>query len=464
MTSYLNRPVQEEYKNKILKTVLSVILSICVLLIIMAFWNLFFSGVVNTILNITSLFAAVFVLFKTLKINKLLGDKTFLFTTIAIILIVMISVIFSKTFIFDEVIIQEFGSIEHNEHDLMYSQMKTIASRLSEGMSIEQATDGLRLEQYHNIFVYSSFMFLAGGANITNMSIWGMMHVVIFAVLLVLACYSYGIKEKEKLQVVYFFSLLQPILLSVHTYNKVIVGQAFVALAIYIYVKTYKRPIHNILCFPVYAWLLWSVRLQYLLIAIALCILMFFINKNKLTLAISIEFLTVVFVFIVLFATTDVMGFVNQELNVENYTEGSNYSLILMPMRLLRSILSYFPFTQIFEDDNWTFNIYCMPQVAVNAFAWITIATKAIKGKQLKNMVCNPMVIAAAGFLFASLFSDLHTTYSSVGTALLVSEFDDIKGKNIITRCIYIFVAILAVSIIYHMMGLVGTNASGIIV
>lgn len=462
MSSYIALK-NDEFKDNMFKSIFGIAVSVGVLLCCMFLFKHVFSGTLNTLFNILSLFAASFVLFKALKLQKLLGSKIIVVTWLIMAIVVVVMTAFSRTFLYDNVL-GETINIVHGEHDLMFNEMSIISSKLSEGKTIAEATDGLPLNQYYNIFVYSSFMFLFGGINVTNMCIWAMFHSVINTACMVLMVYAYGIRDKNHLSLVYFATILQPLMLNIHVYNKVIIGETFVILAMYIYVKTYRNTLHNILCFPAYAWLFWSMRQQYLVIAVVLCLLMFFINGSKLNFETIFEFMLVLLVFLVLFLTTDVRGYINEDLNFDGYTQESTFSIIQMPMRIIRGFISYFPFTQIFTDDNWTFNLFCMFQVCVNITLWGYVLINAVKGKKLKEVFFNPMVLAAAGLFFAGAFSALHTTYVSVGTMLLTSAIKDVQIKKVLTTVAAVFAALSIISIVYAMMGLTGTGTSGIVI
>lgn len=445
-------------------TLLGIVLSIGVMLLFMFLLRSIGEGVKNTLANFVSLVMAVIVLANVTGARKVLGEGVVVKLVLVALVVAGVSLVFSRYFVFNRYLEGLYGHLSHVEHDLMYTQMQTISNRLSNGYTIAQATEGLQLNQYHNIFVYCSFIFLAGGINLTNMIVWSTLHLIICAVCMALMCYQYGIADQSRLNLILTLSLCQPLFWTVHNYNKVIVGEALLMIGMYIYMASFRKPWLNMLLFPVYAWLMWMLRLQYLLIAVVLCLFCIVVSNKKASLTIALEVAAILAVTVFLFATMNVGEFIQEELNVQNYTEGSDYSLFAMPMRFIRNFLPYFPFTNLFTDDNWAFNMFCVLQIAVNIVLWYLVFTHALKKRRLKEVLVNPMIVASVGLFLASLLSDLHATYVSAGTFLLLSELDDVKGDKFFLNCLFTFMLITFVSVIYFALGLTGSGSSGIVV
>lgn len=444
-------------------TLIGILLSIGVMLLFMYLLRSVGEGIKNTMANFVSLVISVIVLANVTGLRKVVGEGVVTKLVIMALVIAGASLLFSRYFVYDRYLEGLYGHLSHTEHDLMYSQMQIISNRLSNGYSIAQATEDLYLNQYHNIFVYCSMIFLVGGVNLTNMIVWSTLHLVICAVCMVLMCYQFGITDRTRLNLIFTLSLCQPLFWMVHNYNKVVIGQAFFMVGMYIYMVSFRKPLLNMALFPVYAWLMWTMRLQYLLIAVALCLWCIVVSNKKASLAIAFEVAAILAVLLFLFTTMNVGSFIQEELNVENYTDGYNYSLTAIPMRIIRSFIPYFPFTNIFADDNWAFNIYCLPQIALNLVLWYMVISRAIIKRRVKALFQNPMIVAAMGLFLAGGLSMIHTTYLSVGSFFLASELDEeIDGHKVLLSCVFTFMIIMFISVIYFSLGLAGSGSSGL--
>lgn len=444
------------------KTLFGILLSIAVLLGFMFLLRSVAQGIYNTLANFVSLTIAIIVLANVTNLRNVVGDGVVTKLVVIALAIAGISLLFSRYFVFHRYIEGLYGHLSHTEHDLMFTQMQTIANRLSNGFTIAQATEDLYLNQYHNIFVYCSFMFLAGGINVTNMIVWSTLHLVICAVCMALMCYQYGITDQKRLNFIMTLSMCQPLFWSVHNYNKVIVGEAVLLVGMYIYMVSFRKPWLNMMLFPVYAWLMWMLRLQYLLVAVVLCLFCIVISNKKANMTTFVEIVVVLAVVVFLFATMNIGAFIQEELNVENYVDGTTFRIVDLPVRIVRSFLPYFPFTNIFTDDNWAFNIFCLFQITLNLVLWYQVLSRAIKKRRVKELLKNPMMIAAIGFFAAGLFSMIHTTYLSVGSFLVSSELEDTEGDKLFLNCLFVFMIIFFISLIYFALGLTGSGASGL--
>lgn len=445
-------------------TLFGILLSIGVMLLFMFLLRSVGEGIKNTLANFVSLVLAVIVLANVTGLRKVVGEGVVLKAVIIALVIASVSLLFSRYFVFNRYLEGLYGHLSHIEHDLMYNQMQIISNRLSSGYSIAQATEGLQLNQYHNIFVYCSLIFVTGGVNLTNMIVWSTLHLVICAVCMVLMCYHYGITDRSRLNLILTLAFSQPLFWTVHNYNKVIVGEAFLMVGMYIYMVSFRKPWLNMLLFPIYAWLLWTMRLQYLLVAIVLCLWCIISSNKKASLTVAAEVAAVLAIAVFILSTMDIGTFLQDDLNVEDYTAGSNYSLTAIPMRLLRSFLPYFPFTNLFTDDNWAFNVYCTLQITVNLVLWSLVFLRAIKKRRMNEVLKNPMILACLGFFLGGLLSAIHTTYVSVGTIFLLSEIDDVPGDKVFMSCAWAYMLVMFVSVIYFALGLAGSGASGIVI
>lgn len=453
-----------QYKPGLFKPIFGILVSVLTLLVCMWFVGNFVDGLINSFVNIISLAIAATVLIKTTKIEYFLGQRVLAVSVISCVLIAFLVLIFSSTFVYNDFLSGLTNRLDHGEHTLMYMEMEIIATRLGEGMNLEQATAGLPLNQYYYVFVYATLFFVFGGVNITNMCIFSTLHTLICAVCMALIANRYGIKDIQKTRFIYFVSLFQPLFLATHNYNKVIIGEAFIMVAMYIYTYTYHNPNLNLIAFPVYAFLMWAVRLQYLVIAVLLCFLTIFLGRKKLNFStvLGIALIFAIAIFVAL--KVNIIEYIRTELNFENYTEGATYGLSAIPMRFLRTLLPYFPFTNIFSDRYWEFNLFCIFQIVMNCTVWYFVVFDALQMKRMKQVFTNPIVIAGIGFILAGTFSALHTTYISVGTVLLTVEFEKVTKNRFLTVFMYILFILIILSFLYSMLGLTGTGISQLVV
>lgn len=453
------------FSNSCPKNILMAILGVVILLTGMWITSTFSEGVTNSIINIIALDIAITFVIKNTRIENLLGIRVTFVSVLIISFVVLLNIWLGASVVYKDFLHGISSSLsEHYEHSLMYTEMSTIATRLRSGMSLSQATFGLPLYQYYNIFVYSTVMFLTGGINVTNMCIWGGIHTFLCAIFVVLMFDKYGITDKSHLRVSYFVALLQPLFLSVNTYNKVIIGEALVMIALYIFMTTYERPTLNLACLPLYGYLLWTVRLQYLIIAGLLFVLCLSHNKfsKKIIIPISITFIALA-IFISKSSFVQLLG----NLNFGRYSGESGYDLSLssIPARIIRSFLPYFPLTNIADDRYWYFNIFCILQEIMNITLWglVFISHGKINISHAKSAVSNPFIITAFALLLGGTFSEMHTTYLSVGTMLLPAAFDDnVSGNKVAVTFIVVLLSVVLLSFIYVALGLSGSGVAGV--
>lgn len=451
-----------EYRNSCPRNIGVALLGIVILLFGMWITSLFLDDTINTIINIIVVNLAIVFVIKNTYIEKILGKNITFITVLIYTFITLFNIWLGLTFIYKNFFAgTSIALSNHYEHSLMYSEMSIIASRLSSGMTLDQATYGLPLYQYYNIFVYSSIMFLIGGINVTNMCIWGTMHTALCPIFVVLLLDRYHIKDKKQLRIAYFVTIFQPLFLSVNTYNKVIIGETLIIMAMYIYISTYDKPLKNLMCLPIYGYLFWTVRLQYFFIAGFLFIICLIHNKVDKKIIIPIVFfITVATIFISQNNFIKLM----EDLNVSLYIKDKDLSLWLVPARLIRSMLPYFPLTNVFNDQYWYFNIFCIFQEIMNITLWgfIFIKSRIVNIMYIRNNFKNPLVLCALVLFLFGTFSELHTTYLSVGTMLLLGACEGISGQRIIGIYFYILISVILISVIYAVLGLSGSGLSGI--
>ena len=448
--------------NSCFTNILVFILSDIILLLGMWIFSFFSEGIINSVVNIIPLCLAIIFAIKKTKIEFALKSKITLITIIFLSVIVLLNIWLCSEVQFRDYLLGKSANLsDHPEHSLMFKEMEIIATRLKEGLSLSQATKGLRLNQYYNIFVYSSMMFLMGGVNPTNMCIWSAFHTAMCPVFLVLMSERYGISDSKHLKLIYVVTLIQPLFLSFSTYNKVIIGELLLMIAMYIYICTYNNPIRNLLCLPIYGYLMWTVRLQYLLIAAFLFVVC--LIHNKLSKKIIIPFIAAILIGgIFLFRSGLVQLY--EDLNINYYTEGHDLSLASIPARIIRSVLPYFPLSNIFTDRYWSFNIFCIFQEIMNITLWglVLFNNWKINVPHIKLTFANPMILAAIALLLGGTFSELHTTYLSVGTMLLTTACDDVKVDKVFGVYLGVLITVVFLTIVYVLLGLTGSGIASV--
>lgn len=449
-------------RNSCFTNIIIFILSDIILLLGMWLFSFVSNGIFNSVINIIPLCLAITFAIKKSKIEIILKSKITLVTIIFLSIVVLLNIWLCSEVQFRDYLLGKSANLsDHLEHSLMFKEMEIIATRLKAGLSLSQATKGLRLNQYYNIFVYSSMMFLMGGVNPTNMCIWNAFHTAMCPIFLVLMSDRYEISDTKHLKLIYFVTMIQPLFLSFSTYNKVIIGELLLMIAMYIYICTYNNPISNLLCFPIYGYLMWTVRLQYLLIAAGLFIVC--LIHNKLSKKIIIPFVAAVLVGTFFILQSGVLQ-LYEELNINYYTEGHDLSLASIPARIIRSILPYFPLSNIFGDRYWSFNVFCILQEIMNITLWglVLFNNWKINLPHMKQTFSNPMILAAIALLLGGTLSELHTTYLSVGTMLLTTACVDVKGDKVLGVYLGVLISVVFLTIVYVLLGLTGSGIASV--
>lgn len=447
--------------NSCPRNILISVVGVLILLLGMGITSIFTEGVINSVVNIVVLYVAILFVIKSTRIENLLDCEVVFFTLAFVTVFVLFNIWLGDTVIYKDYLYGHSSDLSgHYEHSLMFSEMSTIATRLKSGMTLNEATSGLPLNQYYNIFVYSSMMFLAGGINATNMCIWNAFHMLLCPIFMILILDKYGIEKSRHLRSAYYISLLQPLFLSFSMYNKVIIGEALVIMALYIFISTYNNPQTNLICLPIYGYLFWTVRLQYIFVAGFLFVLC--LVHNRTSKRVTIPAFAAIFV-IALFS---LRGFSHlyYDLNVGHYHEGHDLSLASFPARLVRSALPYFPLSNIFNDQYWYFNMFCVPQEIMNLTLWGLVY--ASHGKlnlaYARKTLRNPLVVAAILLLLGGTLSEMHTTYVSVGTVLLTSSLGNVSMRKFAAVFAMVFMAAVLLTCVYNVLGLAGTGIAGV--
>lgn len=456
----------KEYGNDLLgcaKNLSVALAGVIALLFGMWLFSFFCSGVLNSIVNIFALIFSIVLVIRYTNIEKALQSSKVPYVTIIIITsVVLVNIWLGDSFVYNDFLYGHSTSLsEHDEHSLMFTEMSTIATRLKSGASLQEATYDLPLYQYYNIFVYSSMMFLLGGVNPTNMCIWNAFHAFLCSVLLVLILVEYGVRDKNHLAFAYFVSMLQPLNLSVNTYNKVIIGNALIMVALYVYMSTYESPKKNLFCFPVYSYLFWTVRMQYFVIASFLLLYCLFRNDRSRKAAIPAVIAVSLLSFFVLRLG---LSQLYHGMNFGYYHGSSDFSISTIPARIVRSFLPYFPLSNIFYDEYWHFNIFCIAQEIMNITLWglVFMPNGRLSSSCASRAVKNPLILTAFALLLGGTLSELHTTYLSVGTMLLPSSCPDVSFRKCGQVYLVVFLCAIVLTVIYLAFGLRGAGLAGI--
>ena len=455
---------QIDYPNKCIVKIIYVFFGVIIFLLGMFIVSSFFHGVLCSIVGVICIDVSVFFIMKATKIKQLLGKNSVRNTLIIISFIIILNIIFSTEYVFKNYLDGYAISISnHYEHDWTFTQIKTLAERIRSGMKIGTLSSGMALNQYNYLYIYSSLLFVFGGVSVTHICLWNGLHLVIIAVFVTFTSYKYGIKEQKKLKTIFYIAMFQPAFMSLFVYDRDIVGESVVIMALYIFVSVYNKPILCILTFPIYGFLFYTLRYQYLLVAFILCIWAMF-KSRRVKSSTFIALLVLVITGKLFFDRFDITNFVWSVLNLDDYILGTSFHISSIISNIIRSMFGYFPWTNLFRDIYWWYHIFLCLQATMTLSLWIWLLYNSIYRKKIRETFKNPMIIfASASWLFA-LVSSGHVKYFAVCAPLLATGFVNYDNRKF-KRLLYITISIVFIgSILYNSLGLTGSgvlNTSG---
>lgn len=413
-------------------------------------------GNLSSYVDVVFMLLGIYIVAKISRLSEYVGEDGLNLLLVLSGIIAILNMVYSEQFVFENYLLggSRTSISAHVEHSLSYYRMSTIARVLEGGGSLDDLED-LNLNQYKWLYTYYSLMFIFGGDVVTHINVFNMYHLAISTIFMVLIAVRMGIKDCSTLSVVMLISLIQPILDCLFAYHRDIVGQAALAVGMYLFVCTYKNNFQNLLVLPVYAALFYSYRLQYLVVALILYFWSILKNEKR---GMSFYFgiiglLIILGVLATNFSSIFLVSFFQEDLNIKGYVEGERLSII---GNLILGLVGYFPWTQLKNDPNWSYHIFAYLQGAMN----IVIVYYAIKSNRyrLGRFLSNPVYITALMFFAIAFFVAGHTTYVSVAMPFFATTISGVKYKKVFNSFMLLCAAYLALSLVYEVVGLTGSG------
>lgn len=432
----------------------SYLISLLTLLVGMLVFSVIKQYTIQASLNIIVFFVASFILVKTSGIEEYSGAVGRYIFLVGIV--VLINIILGRVLIYRDYINHGGVISNHYEHNIMFQQMKMVAERLRSGSSFNESIHDIQFGQYYFIFIYTSLMFVFGGVNVLNMSIWAGYHIILGSVFCAYIAKK-STKDNEIVRKAFILTLLQPLFLSLNTYNKVIVGEAVILAAVYLYVCSFDSPLLNIALLPIYGFLMYVVRMQYLIIAIIMCCIALICNKRfHLGIRILIS-IVILFIGVYAYYKFEIYSFVWQELNYGVYLGDSVFNLKTILSRIIMSFLPYFPFTYLFSDVVWYSQIFGVFQIPMNIVLWFYLVFSIIHYRFEMSYLSRVVVFLSFLFFFAGWVSAIHISYLTVGSPLIVVGISkNYKLFLIGKRYLAVLLFLVVLSILYSIIGMAG--------
>lgn len=429
--------------------------------------RLFFSGVVASLITVMPLLISVFYIENRLGLKDILGERTSQILHIVCFFVAVVSILFSAQFVFHDYLIGNSLTVSsHPEHALAYQEIEALAHMIQEGKDIrKQISSGLRLEQYFYLYTYTALFFVVGGINVTNICIWNTFHLFLVGIISVLILeqteeeYSFIIKKK------FYMMISMPMFLAVFIYHRDIVAMAAIMLALYIYISTYANPIKNMIVFPIYAFLFYSARYQYIIIAFVLVIYSTFrpqVAEDREKKQIIIKFFSVILVIvsiiIILYQVSLSAVFID-DLHISNYTRGE-YGTGGIIKRFILSVIGYFPWTNIFGHRDWTYLLFLNPQGWINT-AFLVIIVRQLIEKRCK--ITNIFVMLYFIFYIFGFGGAVHVAYLAFAAPFAIFAMDkySINKANCVIWVVSLF--FILSGLIYDLLGLAGSGVINLV-
>ncbi|HOT60563.1 MAG TPA: hypothetical protein PLJ83_12950, partial [Spirochaetales bacterium] len=235
-----------------------------------------------------------------------------------------------------------------------------------------------------------------------------------------------------------------------------------VMLALYIYASSYEKPVKCCCLFPIYAFLLWIVRLQYIVVAIAICLCSAFFSHSEDTKRDNVGRIMAIGVIIIccLFAFTkiDLSSYISQDLNFDVYMGNTSYDILSLFKRFIISFLPYFPVTHLFDDPHWSYGLAGALQIPINLSLIAILVSDLYRNRRLVEIIKNPLIISIMIFYMSGFLSAVHVTYISVGMPLMAIVYQDYEKSKYRKYIFAFFILYVVSSLIYEILGLRGSG------
>lgn len=443
-------------KNSLLFEILVMVVGLYIMLYGMRLVSMVTTTVLASYINIIPLLISLWFIMKLLRIDRLIGKNAVTGFFIFVTLLTFASVLYSSIFVYSGYLNGRGELCAHSEHVWFYDNILSIA-RFSASDWSSGALAELHLGKYENLSVYGSLFLKYGGDLPTNMCIWSAFNLSLVSFLIVLSAKTVGVEDKKALWVVMLICLMQPYLDMIFACHRDGYGEVAIALGFYIFVRTYKNSTTSIIAFPFYAFLFWTFRAQYIIIAV----IIFFwsiLKGSRRSINFLIAAVVVALVVVVLIRSINIVDYAATEMYVGGY-EGNievreGRSLLNM---LLISTLGYFPWPNLLKDNLWPWQIFAVFQGAMNVAIIYQIFVNY--KKRLSSLINRPEMFIGLLLIVASMVVPGHMSYTVVAMPFLAMSLSDVKIKSFMNTYMTAIVIIFLLGLIYSLLGLSGTRA-----
>lgn len=442
--------------NSLLFEIIVLVVGLFIMLFGMRLVSLITTTVTASYINIIPLLISLIIIVKILHVDIIIGKRAIIWFYVFIIVLTLFSIAYSSSYVYDGYLNGHGELCAHSEHVWFYDNILTI-SRFSVSDWAGGALANLHLGKYENLSVYGSLFLRYGGDLPTNMCIWSAFHLAIVAILIVLSAVSAGVVNRKGLCVILFICLLQPYLDMIFACHRDGYGEAAIVLGFYIFIRTYKNFTTGFIAFPLYAFLFWSFRAQYFIVAVVLFFWSIF-NGNRKPTNVLFGLVIVVAMVALLLSSMNVVDYIYSDMYVGGYEgerdERAGRSLINM---LLMSTLGYFPWPNLLKDALWPWQVFAVFQGAMN----LTIIYHIVKAykKRMRVFIERPEMLIGLLLFVASMVVPGHMSYTVVAMPFLAISLSKVHQNEFSKSYIISILLIFFVGFIYSLLGLSGTRA-----
>lgn len=411
----------------------------------------FGDNVSSSYIDILWLLIAIIFTTRAIRLDNIIGRKNTKIFIICVLFLTLFSIIFSTNFVFDEYLAKRSSDIAyHDEHSWTYGKMTAIADILHRG-SFDEFED-LYLNQYASLYTYSSLVFYFGGNVVTHICIWNAFHLSIMCITFALICVNARCCSKEILFPLMLLCLFQPAFDTLHVYTRDIVGESGIMIGLYLFLSSCKKSMQCFMLFPIYGYLFYAQRYQYIAIAFFLfAYSVLFIQKRSAT---NIMLLIVILVVSIgLFVFGGVSDKLYTELHVADYVEEHSRGVVTS---IILGFVGGFPWTILLTDKNWTYHsfLYLQSMMMLSILFWLY---KKYKDKY-KDVLKDPILVCGLVFYSFGFIDPGHVKYFVVGFPMLITGLVGIRFKYILSTFYRLVILIIFASLIYDMIGLTGSG------
>lgn len=422
-----------------------IILGLLIMLVGMFVVSMITITVVASFINIVPLVVSLWFIMKATCLEDYIGKKAVVFALLFVAFLTLINLVFGIIFVYDKYLSYGGNLCAHEEQTWFYECVLTI-SNFSFDDWMGGTIEHLHLGKYQNIMSYTSLLLTFGGNIPTNICIWNAFHLALSAILVVLIGVKLQITDGKKLGVMLFIVLLQPYLDMLFAFHRDGFGEAILLLGFYLFISTYKSSVYSLIAFPIYAFLFWTFRAQYLLIIVLLYLWNIFRN-NRNILNFVIGIIAIVAVVYLFLTSINIYDYLKSDMHVYGYEVASERQGRSPLNMIIISILGYFPWTNLFSDRLWPWQFFACIQGAMN----LTILFFVFKTyfNKLKSFITEPTLFTAMMFLGASVFVPGHMSYTVVAMPFFALTVTNIRIRQFLGMFGVIIVIVFCASLLY---------------